>query len=145
MDEKIDIDNDEQFNRIPDFLKIPASTGGFLRDIEIDEKISDSHFNENEYFIREIKPLLEAMLDKCSRQNIPFLCCINPIHEKGKGSGIYTAAVLPGMRTPAKIRFAADLFKDKAGEVIDEIIEALTLKRFFDLANEFKKGDVDHE
>ena len=90
--------------------------------VTVEKANPNSNFDEREYFKREIKPLIESMVEKCQARDIPLLCHIAIGHDEKNGSPIYSVGILPGIRTPMSFRVIAELMKDKSHRLLKLII-----------------------
>ena len=127
MDEKIDNGSSEKLN-----FSAWDGTAPMEQVVTVEKANPTSNFDEREYFKREIKPLIESMVEKCQARDIPLLCHIAIGHDEKNGSPIYSVGILPGIRTPMSFRVITELMKDKSHRLLKLIITSFAACNMMD-------------
>ena len=127
MDEKIDNGSSEKLN-----FSAWDGTAPMERVVTVEKANPTSNFDEREYCNREIKPLIESMVEKCQARDIPVLCHIAIGHDEKNGSAICSVGILPGIRTPMSFRVIAELMKDKSRGLLKLILTSLAASNMMD-------------
>lgn len=97
--------------------------------IDTDHKITDPNFDESEFYEAEIKPVLQKLIERCNKRQLPFICGVNFANDGNKGNGISYVAGLPGARTPMTFRIFTDAMQDKTGRVLKAMVIGAAMMR----------------
>lgn len=112
-------------------ISFSNGVGDQSRVIKVTEDLSDE-YDFNAEFEAEVVPHIQPVRMFCQEHNIPFLFLCAPagvaeVDDKGEKTGIRSTnccvGYLPGKRTPAPYRLAADAVKD-----MEETVKAISSK-----------------
>lgn len=119
--------------------------GSYQNTIKIDKEISDSKFDETDYFNKEIRPVLEKLVQLCSNREIPVMVELSHSNTDKDGRGVCFLGVLPGARTPMSFRLIADMMNDKTGFSVKACAIALAAFHHAEKENHNNKENNENE
>lgn len=118
-------------------ISFSNGVGDQSRVIKVTEELSEE-YDFNTEFEAEVVPHIQPVRMFCQEHNIPFLflcspACVAEVDDKGEQTGIRSTnccvGYLPGKRTPAPYRFAADAVKDLEATVKSISAKAIAFGR----------------